>query len=546
MNKRLLFTFLSASVGGILLGGFLWYQKKHSPHGDDKKHGPKKRTKNISKNGQAIKEYILEYMTKVKVKFWENKSMAEIRSFKNIFTSLDIEVDNYGKYSVDHYRKLINKKNADQRILIQGIGGTGKTTLCKKICFDWAHGQLPEFDYIIPIQMRYLTDQYSSFNEYISDITGGEFQSINDIEIKSEKFNILLLFDGLDEYSGFINEHLKAPFRKIINGVILPHTSIVFFTRPWIFAQDNRENKVIRNLYRICKFRCWIKGFNPTQQIDFVHLYFKNLIMNIPSPAETLLEIIVSDKQLVSNAANPLLLTYFCLIFEEFQRIPKHKTLLYKDVVEVIGKRYIRKFKQKSYEEYLELLGRIAFVGVLNRSTLREEDSLLLGTQINEEQINFFQAKELTNDYFNSALVTIIERPSSAKYGTRKVAVEFYHKSIQDYLAIWWVFKHFNEKIIVDAIKESRVRGVPKSLEDESSEHVTFFLSNFKQIFPSQYLSFAGINAVFDLPVHDKIYECLWKHTVDLHFLQPEALHALKCAMSDYWNNEEFILYENY
>ena len=302
---------------------------------------------------------------------------------------------------------------------------------------------------------------------------------------------------------------------------------------------------LINRLWHSAGIRTYIKGFNTEQQIKFVKTYFKNYISPISSqPDMDLLHLLYNDKQLTSNACNPLLLTYFCLVYEENRILHREKTLLYEEVLIVIAKRYKKKFKKDVCEEDKEKLGQIAFVGMLNRSAIREEEARLSEGQISD--INFTEIKSLTENYFHSALINIIENPTAAETGIKEVIVEFYHKSIQDYLAIWWMFKHFNEKIIIDALKESNVYGIYKSFEDESKEHLKFFLLNLHYIFKWQHISYAGLFSVFSEPLAGpkttNISNSLFDYCSKIDFQDPNAYNCLENAMIHCQDDQNFLI----
>ena len=78
----------------------------------------------------------------------------------DIFTSLTLEEEVLGKEKrkpIEIENLLQTKVNGvyPKRLLIQGEGGAGKTTLCSKIAWEWVNGRhFTEFEMVLVLPLR--------------------------------------------------------------------------------------------------------------------------------------------------------------------------------------------------------------------------------------------------------------------------------------------------------------------------------------------------------------------------------------------------------
>ncbi|QGA20675.1 hypothetical protein EYB26_008381 [Talaromyces marneffei] len=138
-----------------------------------------------------------------------------------------------------HERKLLDGRNAQpRRILIRGRAGVGKTTLCKKIVYDFLYHQMwaDLFDRIIWIPLRRLKGM-SDLDEFFRHEFFKHEAERDGLVIKLRKTALdqahtktLWLLDGLDEVSGYRNPS-GADLTEIFNS-LLNEDNVIITSRP--------------------------------------------------------------------------------------------------------------------------------------------------------------------------------------------------------------------------------------------------------------------------------------------------------------------------
>ena len=165
-----------------------------------------------------------------------------------------------------------------QRVLIEGVPGSGKSTLVQRMCHDWSVGRFAQdYKVVIQVTLRSLPkDQKLSLEDLIftSVGDGAVVQEVTDFITAHKGQGVLFIFDGFDELSEEMRE--KSPVHDIITGHLAKHSSFIVTTRP-ISA---------KSLYHRVDRRVEISGFGDDEVKKFITEYFASFN---PSAGEKLL-----------------------------------------------------------------------------------------------------------------------------------------------------------------------------------------------------------------------------------------------------------------
>jgi len=265
-------------------------------------------------------------------------------------------------------KKLLAKKSA--LILISGMGGVGKTEICKKIYYDIYENGLDTIEKFAWIE--YKTDLKHSFYGQFKEIKSNDIEDYFEqtFSYLSEKEDKLLLF--IDNIEDTISIEDIETLRKLNNRVI--------FTSRFIGFEGINPIEIDRLLLDECK-KMYIKILNAGK--IFVKVKDKENIKGIIKLADrhTLTVKLLAETQVDS-----------CLNAEEF---------LNKLIIEGFDLKGIEKIKHDYKEDYLiEHLSKVFEISKLNDEEMKALKLFSLFPAINIEDKDakeFFQQKDLKN-----------------------------------------------------------------------------------------------------------------------------------------------------
>ena len=329
---------------------------------------------------------------------------------------------------LNHYTDMFAENNnglPSNRILVQGETGIGKTTFVKKLALDWAElGDekmtdkqkeiLKKFELAVIIDLKKVS-KHQSLRDIIgaSHIFAKEDAAMEEgllSYITQNQDKVLLVFDGYDEYHYGTNSEIFEIFR----GNQLRDCCVLITTR--ISKAD--ELKEFKDVH------AEIIGFSEEDRRAFMErmLGSENNVMFLKAR--------LSYLGLEDLARVPLLLLFFCTLWKKGKLTIKHdsKTKLYKDIVQCVldhdeGKCSPANFsKVEDFEEILTEIGEVALECLLKDDHVFEYDQLSAATLREQSRvIGLLQVCEYTENL----------RPAGI--------VSFIHKSIQEFLAAWFI-----------------------------------------------------------------------------------------------------------
>ena len=190
-----------------------------------------------------------------------------------------------------------------QRVLIEGVAGSGKSTLVQRMCHDWTAGSFAQaYKIVMQVSLRGLPKhQKLSLEDLIFTSVGDAdiVQMVTAAIISHHGQEVLFIFDGFDELSEEMRENSLVC--DIIKGHILPQSSFVVTTRP-ISAE---------NLHHCVDRRVVVSGFGEKEVEDYIAKYFAS---SNPSAGKKLLSTLSVRPHVKRLCHMPLLLLMICYI----------------------------------------------------------------------------------------------------------------------------------------------------------------------------------------------------------------------------------------
>ena len=397
-----------------------------------------------------------------------------------------------------------------KRILVQGETGIGKSTFVKALALHWAKlvddkdvvnevmaasskcggvkepsredhmgvGQaessetrkhddssesyinaLKKFQLVIVVPLKYVSE-CQTFREVLSwsllipkdqeYLTDGIFTYICNNQEK-----VLLVFDGYDEYrTASVAETQFGPRSTSPICEIFRRNEL----RDCTFLVTTRSSRA-GELLEFCPDKhAEITGFGITDQLNFMAR-----VLDSSSQACELM-VFLSEKEVLDLARVPLLNLFFCLLFrqekEKLIKVDKRKTPLYQAIIRCIlhhSKKRLSpaEVKEEDYRAILAEIGKVAL------------ESLLKGSQV-------FECHQLSEKVRGekSVMVGLLQLTENGASPEPTEIVSFIHKSIQEYLAAWFIANI--------CVPEGNLGGIEKhaaTLEDcESVANVLHFV----------------------------------------------------------------------
>ncbi|XP_063954775.1 uncharacterized protein LOC129258777 [Lytechinus pictus] len=305
-----------------------------------------------------------------------------ILEFKRIFTNLTLMEEDKG---TEHktpllYEDLLNTKVNGvfpQRLLVEGEGGVGKTTLCAKIVWDWIHGAgYQDFKLVLLVLLREVKDKTIGeiIKSYLPDDNMVTAMQLNKYVFSHQK-DVLLALDGFDELAGDLDSCYQITL--IILNRVFKSGKVLITSRRW-------RSDEIRNITELRKLYAFIavEGFSDENLSSYVTKFFHP----DTTSAEDLNRFISNNDVIRENMAPyPIYTAMLCIMWKEFdgeRRIAMSKlqtfSQLIDEMVQFLVDHYLSKLGLTSRDEewhvqraeillHLSKIGCLAFQGLMER-----------------------------------------------------------------------------------------------------------------------------------------------------------------------------------
>ena len=377
-----------------------------------------------------------EYERRAKLKplSWLNTMQLPL---KNVYTRLkiisrrkaDFQVENEELGMYDIFQALGESEDV-KMTLAEGSPGTGKTTFCLKLAYDWARGEMPtncsfpKFEFVLLLKCRDINgDLMEAIKEQLlpEDIKEETWTKLSDFitDIDNQE-RILIILDGLDE----LPEKSRPCVHKLLKRKILPFC--------YVLATSRQETGI--EVRKNCEFDLLleIKGFTDEDAFQYIRKHFQNIGPEHTSKGESLIVEIRENDLLNALRNNPLNLILLCVVYEDYKgKLPTARTELYQVVVQCLLRRYCAKHNlmapgensvlEKQFEENILALGELAWLCLLSeRHGFRESELAAL-----ESRYKGLVARDIGLLYKEESLRRL--KPQHEYF--------FLHKTFQEYLA---------------------------------------------------------------------------------------------------------------
>ena len=311
---------------------------------------------------------------------------------------------------------------------MQGQTGIGKSTFVKKLLVDWVEvnkaagdeqaAVLKNFELVVAVNLKEVS-KCQSLKDVIrlSNVFAKEDKCMTENlvdYISNNQEKVLLIFDGYDEYRSGCDSEIY----EIFSGNSLRSCCVLITTR--ISKAD--ELRGSEDLH------AEITGFSQVDREVFMRRFLN-------SEEASKLEDHLYERNLEELAKVPLLLLLFCILWREGQSksFPNSKTQLYVDIVQFIlnhshSKQTADKTRTKQYVELKSFKEILSEIGKVALQSLLKDDHLFEYSQLSDsvccDESIFIGLLQITE--YSETL-----RPVGM--------VSFIHKSIQEFLAAWYV-----------------------------------------------------------------------------------------------------------
>ncbi|XP_068733956.1 NLR family CARD domain-containing protein 4-like [Montipora capricornis] len=368
--------------------------------------------------------------SKVRTSVWSRSSLVDI---DQVYTRLSVTqrettLTGSKQKKMAHYSDLftpIGKGINPKRILVQGETGIGKSTFAKRLAIDWARlddthtedkqaAVLRRFKLVVFVDLKEVSKCQSLKDViYNSGLFAREDKWL--VEgllnyITNHQYEVLLLLDGYDEY----HSGQESQIFDIFSGKELRDCCVLMTSR----ISKAGELQEFQDLL------AEITGFSDEDKLTYItrQLGDKRDARDLYDHLE--------ENELLGLAKVPLLLLFFCTLWKKkhSEGLSKAKTSLYLKIVQHVlshnqGKNTFPHFSTiEDNSEILSQIGKLALECLLN------DDHIFPYGKLSSEVL-----------YEDSVVIGLLQVTEFTESLQPTEMVSFIHKSIQEFLAAWYV-----------------------------------------------------------------------------------------------------------
>ncbi len=369
----------------------------------------------------------------------------------------------------DIFRPLPGQDKDIRTVLTKGVAGIGKTVSVQKLILDWAEGkENQDVQLIFPLPFREINLMQDKTLS-LSDLLHVFFPETKEMEISSDEYKVLFIFDGLDECRLSLDfqsdvrlcdvsesASVDVLLMNLIVGNLLPSALIWITSRP--AAADLVPSECVHRVTEV-------RGFNEPQKEE----YFRKRISD-QSLADTIISHLKSSRSLYIMCHIPVFCWISAAVLEkmlsgaESGEIPKTLTQMYTHfLILQTNIKHEKDYEKKETDEDMILkLGKVAFQQLVKGNLIfYEEDLRESGIDVTEASVY-------------SGLCSQIFREEFGLYQGKVFC--FVHLSIQEHLAALYVHlscTNNNRDVFGPITKQSLWSKIQDRFQLNPSEHVS-------------------------------------------------------------------------
>ncbi|XP_041463213.1 uncharacterized protein LOC121414199 [Lytechinus variegatus] len=325
-----------------------------------------------------------------------------------------------------------------RRLLVEGEGGVGKTTLCAKIVWDWIRGAgYQDFKLVLLILLREVNQKTIGeiIMSYLPDDINVTAMQLNKYVFSHQK-DVFLLMDGLDELASDLNYHQVA---LIVLNRVFKSGKVLITSRRWR-SDEIRKITELRKLYAFIA----VEGFSADNLSSYITKFFHP----DRASAEQLNQFISTNDVIRENMAPfPIYAAMLCVMWKDFDgerrtAMSKLQTFsqLFEEMVHFLVDHYLSKLDtsaidvggkmdrtRKDILRHLSDIGCIALQGLHDRKLVFTEQDFqsLPGSVDTGCQVGVLTKQTQTPS----------RRERTHHFHVAVSSVQFPHKLFQEYLA---------------------------------------------------------------------------------------------------------------
>lgn len=368
---------------------------------------------------------------------WIDENKESGRFNMAVFTPPKLH-DNLVDLPVQNLLKLKMKGNViPDAILIQGLAGSGKTSLCRYIIHNWCSRSdgiklIKNFDLVLLIEIRKITS--TTILEYLREellrSTCSNFEP-RDILSLLQELNVLFVIDGYDEKSEDSDAVVKILFEEFHDK------RIILTTRPELLE----DTKKICKKHNMQFLSITLAGFDNSRQEE----YSKKVFSVMKKNHRGFLEYLDGRGRRVLHEHLMLPLTVALLIVlwmdrpETVNKITNATSLYYELFIlcqKKLGERLITQLKARGADNLKTILPRLLrYLGKQAWFMLLSGYGCILIPEIKAKIECQCRDKNIDDFEFLSAFLMCEVNPAKTKDGNDFHEYSFLHKTQMEYLA---------------------------------------------------------------------------------------------------------------